>query len=338
MTERMRGAVLTALGEPPVVGALPRPVPGPGEALVRVRRVGLCATDLKISSGVFRPALGLPLVLGHEIAGEVVESRAPSVGKGARVACHPYLTCGRCPPCGGGRSNTCRELRLLGLDRQGGLAEYLAVPAGNLIPLAAATTYEAAAVTMDAVATTWHALRVRGRLGPGDRVVVVGAGGLGLNAVQVAAGLGARIAVVEPDTARRRAALEHGADHAVAPQDVGVLRGWAPDGAELVLEVSGTRAGFEAGARLLGTGGRVVCCGYCPGAEFGLESMDLVGRELTIAGSRGNTREDAVAALAAVERGDIRPRIDSVHELDQVGDAFARLMSGEARGRVVVSL
>lgn len=338
MTERMRAAMLTAFGEAPVVTTLPRPVPGPGEVLVRVRRTGLCGTDLKISSGVFRPGLGLPVVLGHEIAGEVAESRIPEMREGTRVACHAYLTCGGCVGCVGGRTNICRDVLLLGADRPGGLAEYVVVPAENLIPFAPSIDFETAAVTMDAVATTWHALRVRGRAAAGERVVVVGAGGLGLNAVQVAKGLGAHVSVVEPNRERRLAARECGAECVVAPEETDELRAWAPDGADLAFEVSGTRAGFVAGAGLLGAGGRVVCCGYYPGVEFGLESMDLVGRELSVLGSRGNSRADAADALAAVERGEIRPRIDSIHELDQVATAFARLASGEPRGRVVVSL
>jgi D-arabinose 1-dehydrogenase-like Zn-dependent alcohol dehydrogenase len=115
----------------------------------------------------------------------------------------------------------------------------------------------------------------------------------------------------------------------VAPGDQAELTGWA----DLAFEVSGTRAGFDAAAGTLGEGGRLVCCGYYPGTEFGLDSIRLVGRELSVLGSRGSSRSDATAA---VERGEIRPPIDSVRDLEHAPDAFARLRSGAAVGRVLI--
>jgi len=328
----MRAALLTQFGRPPELGRLPRPTAAPGQALVRVRAVGLCGTDLKILDGVMQPDLELPAVLGHEVAGEVVESTDPGLAPGARVACHPYLVCGSCRSCARGRENICARMRLVGLGEPGGLAEYLAVPVANLLPFGDGTDFAAAAVSMDAVAVTWHALVGRGQVAQDERVVVVGAGGLGLNAVQIALRRGAEVAVVEPDAGRRQAAARLGARCVLAPADQGELAGWA----DLAFEVSGTRAGFDAAAGALGQGGRLVCCGYYPGTEFGLDSRDLVGRELTVLGSRGTTRAEAVAALAAVERGEVRPSIDSVRDLEQTSEAFARLRSGEAMGRVVV--
>jgi len=162
--------------------------------------------------------------------------------------------------------------------------------------------------------------------------VVIGAGGLGLNAVQIALGRGAEVAVVEPDAGRREAARRLGARCALAPDDQAELAGWA----DLAVEVSGSRAGFDAAAGALGDGGRLVCCGYYPGTEFGLDSRYLVGRELTVLGSRGSTRASAVAALSAVERGEVRPCIDSVRDLEHTPDGFARLRSGGTVGRVVI--
>ena len=282
--------------------------------------------------GVLQPELALPAVLGHELAGEVIESADPCLAPGTRVACYPYLACGSCRSCARGRRNICPRMRLVGLDEPGGLAEYLTIPVANLLPLSAGTDFTTAAVSMDAVAVTWHALIGRGQVAQDERVVVVGAGGLGLNAVQIALARSAEVAVIEPDAGRRAAAERLGARCAVAPGDQAELTGWA----DLAFEVSGTRAGFDAAAGTLGAGGRLVCCGYYPGTEFGLDSIHLVGRELSVLGSRGSTRSDAMAALAAVERGEIRPPIDSVRDLEHAPDAFARLRSGAAVGRVVI--
>ncbi|HEY2694823.1 MAG TPA: alcohol dehydrogenase catalytic domain-containing protein [Pseudonocardiaceae bacterium] len=334
----MNAALLKEFGSPLVLTHLDRPQPGPGEALIRVRAAGLCGTDLKVAGGVMRPDLALPVVIGHEVAGEVVSTPDGSLPPGTRVACYPYLPCGDCASCARGDTNTCADIQLVGLDRQGGLAEYLAVPATSLIPFAEHIDFAAAAVSMDAVATTWHALYGRGRIAAEDRVVVIGAGGLGLNGVQIAVGAGARVAVVDRNPLRREIVLDYGADRAVAFEDTDSLRDWSAQGADLVLEATGSRAGFDTAVSLLAGGGRVVCCGHSPGLEFGLESTGMVGRELSVLGSRGSTFADAAAALAAVERGDVRPRIDSVYALDQAADAFTLLASRQALGRVVIEI
>jgi D-arabinose 1-dehydrogenase-like Zn-dependent alcohol dehydrogenase len=334
----MTAALLKEFGTSFALTRLARPRPGPGEALIRVRAAGLCGTDLKVAGGKMRPGLALPAVIGHEIAGEVVSTSDGALPPGTRVACHPYLTCGRCASCARGNTNTCAHIALVGLDRQGGLAEYLAVPETSLIPFAEHTSFAAAAVSMDAVATTWHALHGRGRLKAGERVIVIGAGGLGLNGVQIAAGAGAKVAVVDRNPHRREVALADGADRVVAFDDTASLREWSAEGADLILEATGSRAGFDTAVSLLADGGRVVCCGYTPGLKFGIDSTGLAGRELSVVGSRGSTFADAAAALAAVDRGDVRPRIDSEYRLDQVDDAFARLGSRQALGRVVIVL
>jgi D-arabinose 1-dehydrogenase-like Zn-dependent alcohol dehydrogenase len=188
----------------------------------------------------------------------------------------------------------------------------------DLLPLSAGTEFAAAAVSMDAVAVTWHALVGRGQLTRDERVVVVGAGGLGLNAVQIALGREPEVAVVEPDAGRRAVAERLGVKCAVAPDEQAELAGWA----DLSFEVSGTRAGFDAAVSTLGEGGH--------GVRPGLAGDG--GPEVSVLGSRGSTRSDAAAALAAVERGEIRPVIDSVWELARAAEAVARLRSGQASG------
>jgi len=338
MSAHMRAAVLAEFGTPPVATRIARPQAAAGEALIRVRAAGLCGTDLKVVSGAMSHGLALPAVIGHEIAGEVVATPDTGLPVGTRVACHPYLVCGECQACATGHSNVCPNMRLVGMGRQGGLAEYLAVPITNLIPFSADIDFAVAAVTMDAVATTWHALYGRGRIEADDRVVVVGAGGLGLNAVQIALDAGATVAVIDRNRLRRKDVVAGGAACAVPFDDLTALRDWAPAGADLVLEATGSRDGFDAAVSVLGAAGRLVCVGHSPGMEFGLESTAMVGRELSVLGSRGSTLADAVAALAAVERGNVRPRIDSMHDLDRVGEAFGRLASRQAMGRVVVTM
>jgi propanol-preferring alcohol dehydrogenase len=224
------------------------------------------------------------------------------------------------------------------MERDGGLAEYVAAPVVSLLPFGDAIEPAVAAVTMDAVTTPWRALRVAGRLEAGEALVVVGAGGLGLNAVQVALDAGARVAVVEPDAERREVARELGAELAVAPEELGGVREWAGGGTDAALEVSGVRAGFDAAAASVRPGGRVICCGYRPQLEFGIDSARLVLDEIAVVGSRAGGREDARAALAAVQEGRIRPAIMETVPLAGVNEALDRLAGGAAVGRIVVDV
>src|SRR5262249_10333327 len=158
------------------------------------------------------------------------------------VACYLYDPCERCEHCVSGRHTLCASSRRLGYERDGGLAEFVAVPAANLLPFDDALDFELAAVAMDAVLSPWHALVDRAGLRAGGTLAIVGAGGLGLNGVQVAAGCGARVAVVEVNAERREAALGFGAELAVEPEGLDTIREWSDGGAQVVFEAAGTRA------------------------------------------------------------------------------------------------
>jgi D-arabinose 1-dehydrogenase-like Zn-dependent alcohol dehydrogenase len=207
----------------------------------------------------------------------------------------------------------------------------------NLLPFSDALPFEFAAVAMDAVLSPWHALVGRAQLGEGESPVIVGAGGLGLNAVQIGIGRGARVAVVEPREDRRAAALAHGAELAVEPGGESEIRDWAGDGgADVAYEAVGIRAGFDSAVAAVRAGGCVVCCGYRPGLEYGLDSMRLVLDEITVLGSRAGNREDARAALAAVQAGQVTPPIGLRLELGQANEAVERLRAADVPGRVVL--
>jgi 2-desacetyl-2-hydroxyethyl bacteriochlorophyllide A dehydrogenase len=331
----VKAAVLTHYGEPLELTEMAEPEPSQGEALVRVRATGICATDLKITSGAFEH-LRLPLVPGHEVAGALVQPAA-GLEAGARVACALYDSCGGCRHCREGRPTLCPHAARIGIERDGGLAEYVAVPVESLLPFADSVSFAVAAVAMDAVTTPWRALRERGAVAPSESVAIIGAGGLGLNAIQVALDAGARVAAIEPNAERRQLALELGAELAVGPQELQAVRDWAGDGADLALESSGVRAGFDTAVAALRPGGRLVCCGYRPGLDHGLDSARLVLDEITLLGSRAGGREDARAALTAIEAGRVSPAIMEELPLERVNEALELLREGGARGRLVVT-
>ena len=194
------------------------PTPVADEVLLRVDAAGVCGTDRHIVAGELGVRPGT--VPGHEIAGTVVEigPRVEGWQAGERVACFGQVTCGACPACRAGASNRCRQPSVLGMARQGGFAERIALPASCLIRLPDSVPSPIGAIASDAIATPLHALWTVGRLRAGETVVVIGAGGLGLHAVQLARLAGAACVVaVDPFEPARKAALAAGADAVLDP-------------------------------------------------------------------------------------------------------------------------
>lgn len=185
----MKAPVLREYGAPLDVSTVADPRLRDGDALVAVRAVGLCGTDLKLISGVLERNRRLPLVPGHEVAGEVVRS-VHGLPAGQRVACYVYDSCGSCRWCRAEQETLCLDTERIGIERNGGLAELIAVPAVALLPFGKQLSFSAAAVAMDAVAAS--ALHLHARVLPGETVAIVGIGGLGTNAVQIAQHMGAR--------------------------------------------------------------------------------------------------------------------------------------------------
>jgi D-arabinose 1-dehydrogenase-like Zn-dependent alcohol dehydrogenase len=332
----VRAAVLQRFNEPLQVSDRPAPEPAEGEVLVRVRATGLCGTDLKVVSGSLA-SIHPPVIPGHEVAGEVVGG-SDDLRDGQRIAAYMYETCGDCRTCLLGHTAICPNLVRIGLERDGGLAEYMSLRRENALPIGNTVSFAAAAVSMDSVLTPWCGLRRRAQLQAGEDLVVVGAGGLGLNAVQIARFLGARVAVIDPQSDHRERACELGAELGVGPEGIEAVRVWSDGGADVVLDSSGAASGFRAAFHSVRRGGRIVCCGYQVGAEYAFESSRVVLEELTLLGARVGTREDARDVLRAVEDGAIRPAIMDALPLERVNDALDRLRAGEVLGRLVVDL
>ncbi|MFS2018475.1 alcohol dehydrogenase catalytic domain-containing protein, partial [Massilia sp. CT11-108] len=155
------------------LGFKPVPEAGPGEVLLRVRRIGVCGTDMHIFRGT-QPFLAYPRVMGHELSGEVATAPAGSgLAPGDEVLVMPYLSCGDCVACRKGKTNCCTRIQVLGVHRDGGLAEYLAVPAQFVLKTEGISLDDAAMVEFLAIGL--HAVR-RGAVAAGQRVLVVGAG------------------------------------------------------------------------------------------------------------------------------------------------------------------
>jgi D-arabinose 1-dehydrogenase-like Zn-dependent alcohol dehydrogenase len=319
----------------------PVPQPGPGEALVRVQAAGVCGTDLKLWRGEL-PDTPLPLVPGHETAG-VVEECGPdgdAIAPGTRVVVLHHLFCGECDPCRAGSENLCARLRgRLGFDRPGGWADYVVVPARNLVAVPDGISSVEACVVPDAVATVWRALVTIGGVTRGEGVAVVGAGGLGLAACQVARDVGAEVLAIDVAREKLELAVAAGAHHAELPDAAAeaarVLPGGVP---QLVLDCAGTADAVALASSLLPAGGRLVQVGYAKGVRLDLPTADVAMRELRVLGCRAAALGDLVAAIEAVARRAVRPVVGAVRPLEEAQAALDALAAGTAAGRQVLAV
>lgn len=330
-------AMIRTFGSPVEVTDVKDPEPGAGEVSVAVRAAGLCGTDLKIQSGAFD--LPLPLIPGHEIAGEIIAvgPGVPGSRIGECVACYYYSSCEECKHCASGQENLCSGVRRLGFERPGGMAERVICPSAAALPLPDGVSFPMAAAAMDALTTPLRALKSKLRVQPGESVLIVGAGGLGLNAVQVAVTLGAHVAVAEPMAARRARAIERGAECACSANGLGEIGTWERFPPDVVLEVSGTQAGLALGASAVRPGGRMGVLGYHPSTQLSLSSQRLVLDEVEIQGIRGGSREFAREALQRLARAELSIDIGPVMALADINSAYDMLRSGKQTGRIIVA-
>ncbi|GHI08910.1 L-idonate 5-dehydrogenase [Streptomyces cellostaticus] len=304
----MLGCVIHGAGDLRVQ-ELPEPGPGPGQALVAVRYGGVCGSDLHYwrHGGVGDFRLREPMLLGHEVVGTVV-SYGPAVtgpAPGTAVAVHPATPCGRCPECGDGRANVCRDTRYLGSAArfphvQGGFAGRVAVPAGQVRPLPEGLGLRRAALA-EPLAVALHAVRRAGDVS-GRHVLVTGAGPIGCLVVAAAKAAGAaRVTVTDLLPEALGYAAVAGADTLVRagdPDDAG----W-PGEADVAVEASGVAAGLDTCLRLVRRGGAVVQLGMLPPGNSPFAQNLVVSREIDLRGAfRFDTEFDEALELLAARR------------------------------------
>ena len=307
------------------------PEPGPGEALVRVRRVGVCGTDHHSFRGR-QPFFAYPRILGHELAVEVVET-------GERCALAPYLFCGRCLACRHGRTNCCANLKVLGVHVDGGMRERLVVPLTNLHPSSRLSFDELALVEPLSIGA--HAV-ARAAIEPDEEALVIGAGPIGLATVQAAIAAGARVIVSELNHARRAFASQR-FDLAAAMSPADDLRAVLRDPDErptVVFDATGSIESMRGAFDYVGTGGRLVLVGLAQG-DITFHDPEFHRRELTVLATRNATGDDFRRVIAWLESG----RVDAVSwithrgSLDDIPVMFERWMdpaSGCLKGVVEI--
>jgi acryloyl-coenzyme A reductase len=334
----MRAARIHKTGGPAVVQLeeLERPVPTDSQVLVKIAACGVCGHDQADRQGL--TTIPLPTVLGHELAGTVVEvgSRVRGFEAGDRVAAKQFTTCGRCAMCLSGRELECASRYF----NYGGYAEYVAVEDSALLRVPDELDLVGATVAACAVGTCHQALVRVAQVRPGEHVAVTGSGGgLGIHGVQVARALGAVPIALTSSPEKVELLRGLGAEHVVDTSDKGfwkVLQEITGGrGVEVVLDNVGHPALFSGCFRALARGGRYVFTGQVTGERVSFHPAFVFGKEAIITGSASTLMSTFVESLRLVAEGHVKPVIET-HALDDVVEVFQAVDDRRVVGRAVL--
>jgi D-arabinose 1-dehydrogenase-like Zn-dependent alcohol dehydrogenase len=339
----MRAAVLEEFGGDVTIREVPVPEPKAGEVLVAVEACGVGLTLERARSG----ALGgsTPRIVGHEMGGTVAEV-GPGVDAwepGDRVTASFYLTCGLCPMCAGGRETLCEAWRgYVGTHVDGVLAEYVVLPARNLVGVPAGVGLDEAAIAADAIATPYHVFTARAPLRPEQTVAVIGAGGgVGVHMAAMAQAFGARVVAIEVDPAKERQLGQCGFDLVWNPG--GDDPTWAdrllPEldrKVDVCVDMVASDSTLANGLRLVGRAGTFVVVGFQKGATVQLDPSLLLLEEVVVTGSRYATRAEIARTLELVAQRRVQPVIGARYELDDTPEAYRAMEANQVFGRIVV--
>lgn len=269
------------------------PFPGEGEAVIKIKTVGICGTDIHAWGGN-QPFFSYPRVLGHEICGEIIAlgKNIQHLKNGQQVAVIPYVACQQCPACKSGRTNCCENISVIGVHQDGGFSEYLSVPGANLL-LAEGIDPQAAAL-IEPYAISAHAVR-RAAITPGEHVLVVGAGPIGLGAAAIAKADGAQVVVADTSPTRREhvmSRLELPVVDPSADDFDGQLRDhFGGSLAQKVIDATGNQYAMNSSINLIRHGGSIVFVGLFKG-DLQFSDPEFHKKETTMMGSRNATPED----------------------------------------------
>ena len=341
----MKAMVLQKKNEPFVLEERPDPVAGPGESVARVIACGSGLTIHHVRSG--RLDLNYPLIIGHEVLGEIVETGAGVEGLnvGDVVTVHCYLSCGRCHWCRINREPLCDNLAgFIGRHVDGGYAEYIKLPARNFIQVPPGIDYKShpaeAAIICDALVTPFKVVR-RARIAPLETVAVFGAGGgVGIHMVMLARWAHARVIAVDIAPEKLARCRDAGADAVVdasTEKTVDALMDLTGGkGVDVAVDFVSQPETLEAGAEALGKGGRLVTLGGYAPEPFRISAARLLAGELEVMGSRAFTTDEIIETLELCARGDIWPIVTETYRLEEAEKVHERLEAGSITGRAAI--
>ncbi|MCW2567395.1 MAG: Alcohol dehydrogenase, zinc-binding [Mycobacterium sp.] len=339
----MKAVQLSKYGQPPELVEVPEPnITDPFDVIVKVGAAGVCRTDLHIIEGQWEQKSGvtLPYTIGHENAGWVQEvgSAVRHVAVGDKVILHPLATCGVCRACRDGDDVHCENSAFPGIDSDGGYAEQLRTSARSVIRLDDSLEPADVAALADAGLTAYHAVRKAARnIRPGQRVVVIGAGGLGHIGIQVLTALtSAEVIVVDRSADALALASQLGVDHVVradGSQVETVLDLTGGHGAEVILDFVGEGGAIEDGVAMLRRAGDYYVIGY--GGVLSIPTIDIISTEINFIGNLVGTYNDLAELMVLAARGKVHLHTVT-YPLDEYARALDDLDHGKVRGRAIL--
>lgn len=278
-----------------------KPTPQPGESLLRIKRIGICGTDLHAYAGN-QPFFSYPRILGHELSAEIVEINGArhNLETGQAVIIIPYIHCGHCVACQQDKTNCCTSLKVFGIHMDGGMQEYVTYPT-ELLMAAEGLSLEAMAI-VEPLCIGWHAVE-RAAIGKGDWVVVSGCGPIGVGLIWAAQQQGAQVIAIDTNEDRLTFCKSHfSVDHCIVAGPKAVDQVKALTGGDLTrvaFDATGIKQAMEAGIEYVGAGGKYVLVGLYKGA-LSFEHPAIHARELSVLCSRNATKNDFKAVTAAM--------------------------------------
>jgi 2-desacetyl-2-hydroxyethyl bacteriochlorophyllide A dehydrogenase len=309
------------------------PLAGPGQAIIKVRRIGICGTDLHAFEGT-QPYFEYPRILGHELAGDLVDAdRAPGFVPGETVTIIPYFNCGECIACRNGKPNCCQKLKVCGVHVDGGMVDYLSVPSASLLHGEGLGYDELALVEPLAIGA--HAVR-RADVKEGEFVLVVGAGPIGLGVMESARIAGAQVIAMDINQGRLNfcrdelnllhTVLATGSEDGTIDGTIAEIRDITlGDMPTVVIDATGSRRAINDAFQWLAHGARYVLVGLQKG-DISFSHPEFHKREATLMSSRNATREDFTRVMDSMKKGLIDPARYITHQVgfDEVRGEFRR--------------
>lgn len=338
--KKMKAAVLKEFNKPLVIEEKEIPKPQKGEVLIRIKASGLCVSDIHIQDGIIN-TVKLPYTPGHEMAGVVEELGENVTGLeiGDHVTASIDLICNRCRFCLSGMTNLCKSLIRIGFEKDGSHAEYCVVPAENVFRVNKDIPFEQVALLTDAVGCMYNAIRNKANVKPGDHVLILGTGGLGMNAIQIAKVFGAQVYATSRQEDKIQLSVEMGADAAINTRNqdlyeeiVKITNGEMCD---VVIDNIGIKTSINDAINLIRPGGKVIISGYND-PYFEANYQNMMKYEKEIIGMRGLRRIDIIEVIKLVEQKKIVPYVYKTVEFEKINDALDEMREGKAKGRVVI--